>query len=89
MTKRLILTLLAAICIGQVQALSAEKIASNPLFIMISNCMRDDLQDAFASLVAANGSGLWIAPLHRDMELHVAETDSMEVVRWEVDHYEK
>ena len=76
-------------CIGQVRALSAEKIASNPLFIMISNCMRDDLQDAFTSLVAANGSGLWIAPLHRDMELHVAETDSMEVVRSEVDHYEK
>ena len=76
-------------CISQVRELSEETISSNPLYIMISNCMRDDLQEAFSALVEENGSGLWIVPLHRDMELHVSETDHLEVVRWEVDYYEK
>lgn len=74
-------------CLNQVQRVRAEQGTSLPLYVMISNCMRQDLQDAFCALANDSAGALWIAPLYEDMELHVEKTQKMDVIRWEVDHY--
>ncbi|MBQ8639595.1 MAG: DUF58 domain-containing protein [Lachnospiraceae bacterium] len=77
-------------CINLVEELKSrpDSSASMPLYVMISNCMRQDLQQSFASLAAHSAGAMWIAPLYDDMELHVEQTPQMDVVRWEVDRYE-
>lgn len=74
-------------CVNQVKRVLYEKSNSLPLYVMISNCMKDDLQDAFAELARTAAASLWIAPLYEDMELHVKAAENMDIIRWEVDKY--
>lgn len=76
-------------CIELVEQLLALPKPSVPLYVMISNCMRQDLQEAFASLAASGAGALWIAPLYEDMELRTVKTEHMDVLRWEVNRYEE
>ncbi len=75
-------------CINQVKRIYNEHGTSLPLYVMISNCMKDDLQEAFSVLAQTGAASLWIAPLYDDMELHVKKTDHMDLIRWEVDKYD-
>ena len=74
-------------CVNQVKRILNEKGNSLPLYVMISNCMKDDLQAAFAELSRTAAASLWIAPLYEDMELHVEAAENMDIIRWEVDKY--
>lgn len=55
-----------------------------PLYIMIGNCMRSDLQTAFLNLSAHASGLLWVLPLHKDMECKISTQEKMDVVRYEV-----
>ncbi len=74
-------------CVNQVKRVQNEHGTSLPLYVMISNCMKAELQEAFAALAKTAAASLWIAPLYEDMELHVKANDYMDILRWEVDKY--
>lgn len=72
-------------CIRQVEEAASSALPDLPLFVMISSCQKKDLAGAFRALSAKGSAGLWIAPLHPDMDLRVAASAEMDVVRWEVE----
>ena len=83
---RIDLSLEVTPCIELVRQLD-DTASSSALYVMISNCMRTDLQEAFLTRICNSAGGMWIAPLYEDMELKVSEADDLQIVRWEVDPY--
>lgn len=83
---RIDLSLEVTPCIELVRQLD-DTASSSALYVMISNCMRTDLQEAFLTRIRNSAGGMWIVPLYEDMELKVSEADDLQIVRWEVDPY--
>ncbi len=53
-------------------------------YVLISSSMKQELQDAIAR-ISQEATALWVLPLYRNMDTHIENVGTTEVIRWEVE----
>lgn len=61
-----------------------EKIEHSSMIIMISTCKKVGLQEEYNRIVPDINKGMWIFPVHPDMDNKFTKVDQSHIYRWEV-----